>query len=149
MPQRKQHKPRGPGRPPEVGEPRTETVRIRVTPEYVPGESSPDEERFFFAYNVAISNEGKHKVKLLSRHWVIINSEGERREVRGPGVVGETPSLLPGETFEYKSSCHLDTHWGTMEGSYRMKGMEGEEDKLFDVEIGRFFLVADVPEPAV
>ncbi|MCZ6794949.1 MAG: Co2+/Mg2+ efflux protein ApaG [Planctomycetota bacterium] len=127
----------------------TRGIRVRVVPEYLPAASLPDDRLFYFDYYVTISNEGKHKVKLLSRHWVIINSEGERREVRGPGVVGETPSLLPGETFEYKSSCHLDTHWGTMEGTYRMKGMEGEEDKLFDVEIGRFFLVADVPEPAV
>jgi ApaG protein len=123
----------------------THGIRVRVTSRFLPRESSPDEDHFFFAYDVRIANEGDRQAKLLSRHWIIINADGERNEVRGPGVVGETPILEPGESFEYTSFCPLNTRWGTMEGSYRM---EREDGATFDVDIGRFFLVAHIPEPS-
>lgn len=115
----------------------TEGVRIRVAAQFVPGESDPDQGRHTFAYRVLIANLGAGPVKLLSRHWVIKDANNETREVRGPGVVGETPELAPGESFEYMSSCPLQTAWGTMEGSYTMRRGDGS---LFRARIGRFFL---------
>ena len=58
--------------------------------------------------------------------------------MRGDGVVGEQPEIGPGESHEYESYCPLGTAWGTMEGRYLMEGDEGR----FEIEIGRFFLVA-------
>jgi ApaG protein len=118
----------------------TEMVRIQVFPEYIPEQSSPEVNRFSFSYRVIISNLGESKVKLLSRHWLIINADGDQEKVEGPGVVGYTPELEPGESFEYSSHCPINTNWGTMEGSYTMMRSNGER---FEAMIERFYLVSD------
>ena len=118
----------------------TEMVRIQVFPEYIPEQSSPEINRFSFSYRVIISNLGESKVKLLSRHWLIINAEGDQERVDGPGVVGYTPELEAGESFEYSSHCPINTNWGTMEGSYTMRREDGSK---FEANIERFYLVSD------
>ncbi len=118
----------------------TEMVRIQVFPEYIPEQSSPEVNRFSFSYRVIISNLGESKVKLLSRHWLIINADGDQEKVEGPGVVGYTPELEPGESFEYSSHCPINTNWGTMEGSYTMMQSGGER---FEAMIERFYLISD------
>lgn len=120
----------------------THGIRVRAAAHYLPGQSSPAEGRYMFAYRIVISNESASSVKLLSRHWVIINGNGVRQDVEGPGVVGKTPALEPGGSFKYTSFCPLDTEWGSMEGTYRMERDEGEE---FDAVIGRFFLATNAP----
>ncbi len=118
----------------------TEMVRIQVFPEYIPEQSSPEVSRFSFTYRVIITNIGTTKVKLLSRHWLIINAEGDQERVDGPGVVGYTPELEAGESFEYSSHCPINTNWGTMEGSYTMMREDGSK---FEANIERFYLVSD------
>ncbi len=117
----------------------TRGVRVTVEPRFDPGRSSPAQGRWFFLYRVTIANEGAEVVQLLTRHWVITDGNGQIEEVRGPGVVGETPILAPGEAFEYTSGCPLPTDVGKMEGSYQMVTSEGE---AFDVEIAPFTLCA-------
>ncbi len=118
----------------------TEGVRVQVFPGYVPEQSNPELSRFSFSYRVLITNVGEQKVKLLSRRWLIINSDGAEESVEGPGVIGYTPELEPGESFEYASHCPINTPWGTMEGAYTMLREDGTK---FDAEIGRFYLVSD------
>jgi ApaG protein len=118
----------------------TEGIRIQVFPEYQPEHSEPERKQFFFSYRVIITNLNDKPAKLISRQWLIINAEGDREEVEGPGVVGYLPELSPGESFEYASSCPLDTNWGTMEGSYTFMREDGSKFKAL---IGRFFLVSD------
>ena len=76
----------------------TRGIRVRATPQYLEEESSPEDDRFFWAYTIDISNEGSETVQLRSRHWRITDADGRTEEVRGPGVVGETPVLKPGAT---------------------------------------------------
>jgi len=118
----------------------TEEIRVQVYPDYIPEQSNPELNRFTFSYKVVITNESDAKVKLISRHWLIINSEGDQERVNGPGVVGYTPELESGESFEYTSFCPINTSWGTMEGSYTIMRENGEK---FEAEIGRFYLVSD------
>ena len=118
----------------------TEGVRIQVFPEYIPEQSSPEVNRYSFGYRVIITNTAEGKVKLLSRHWLIINADGDQENVDGPGVVGYTPELDAGESFEYSSHCPLNTNWGTMEGSYTMMRSDGTR---FEANIERFYLVSD------
>jgi ApaG protein len=115
----------------------TQGIKIQVEPEYVPEQSSPELGKYLFAYRVTLTNEGDKWAKLISRHWIIINADGDREDVDGPGVVGYTPELSPGESFEYTSFCTLNTNWGTMEGSYQMIRENGD---LFDADIARFYL---------
>ena len=117
----------------------TNGIKVQAFPSFVPEQSDPRTRRYFFSYKIIITNEGDETVKLLSRHWVIINAIGDREDVNGPGVVGYTPELNPGESFEYASFCPIDTNWGTMEGSYTMQKRDGE---MFDAEIARFYLVS-------
>lgn len=115
----------------------TRGIRVEVRSFYVPERSEPDEEQWFFAYQIAISNEGEETAQLVSRHWVITDGDGKQEEVRGPGVVGEQPVLAPGESFEYTSACPLTTPVGTMQGTYQMRTESGED---FDAEIAPFSL---------
>lgn len=116
----------------------TQGIRVVVEPRFLPAESSPDAGKFVFAYRVSVSNIGERRARLLARHWVIVDGDGERHDVRGPGVIGHTPDLAPGETFTYESFCPLPTEWGTMEGAYTMEREGGER---FEAIINRFFLV--------
>lgn len=115
----------------------TRGVRITVQPHYLPDQSNPTEGHYLFAYHVAIRNEGAQPVQLISRHWVITNSEGRVEEVRGTGVVGHQPRLEPGQTFEYTSGCPLDTPVGTMHGDFQMVLENGQ---AFDARITPFRL---------
>ncbi len=115
----------------------TRGVRVQVRSRYIADRSAPEKRRFFFAYHVTIRNEGDEPVQLVSRHWTITDGAGRTQEVRGPGVVGETPHLAPGESFEYTSACPLTTELGAMQGTYQMVTDEGEE---FDAVVKRFTL---------
>lgn len=115
----------------------TRGVRIQVVPRYHPERSDPARRYWFFSYTIRIRNEGDQQVQLLSRHWIITDATGREQEVRGPGVVGETPVLEPGDSFTYTSFCPLDTSLGSMHGSFRMQRDDGEE---FDAKIDPFVL---------
>jgi ApaG protein len=103
----------------------THGIRVRVTPQYLEEESDPDEDRYVWAYTIDILNEGRETVQLRTRHWRITDATGRTEEVRGPGVVGKTPVLEPGESFRYTSGCPLSTPSGIMVGSYQMTTEDG------------------------
>jgi ApaG protein len=115
----------------------TQGVRIVVQARYSPDHSAPESSEWFFLYTIQISNEGDQPVQLLTRHWTIVDGTGNTEEVHGPGVVGETPTLEPGQTFEYTSGCPLPTPFGTMAGNYEMTRGDGTR---FEAEIGLFEL---------
>ncbi len=115
----------------------TDGVRVQVTARYSPTRSQPLRNLWLFLYTIEISNESADTVQLISRHWVITDAENRVEEVRGLGVVGQQPTLAPGESFEYTSSCPLQTPFGTMGGTYQMVTTGG---KRFDVEIATFTL---------
>jgi len=115
----------------------TEGIRVEVEAQYDPTRSQPENERWFFLYNVTITNESPDQVQLLSRHWIITDGHGVVQEVRGQGVVGEQPELQPGESFEYTSGCPLSTEIGTMQGSYEMVAGDG---RRIDAAIAEFTL---------
>lgn len=112
-------------------------VRVQVTARYSPTRSQPLRNLWLFLYTIEISNESADTVQLISRHWVITDAENRVEEVRGLGVVGQQPTLAPGESFEYTSSCPLQTPFGTMGGTYQMVTADG---KRFDAQIATFTL---------
>ena len=102
-------------------------VRVSVESAYLDSESEPDQNRYVFTYTITIINQGSIPARLLSRHWIITDSNGMTQEVRGDGVVGEQPYLTPDEGFRYTSGTVLDTPIGSMQGSYRMRADDGTE----------------------
>ena len=111
------------------------TVVARST--YVPEQSDEDGGRFVFAYTITITNSGAVAARLVSRHWVITDSDSHVQEVRGMGVVGEQPMLKPQESFEYTSGTAIATPVGTMRGTYQMVAEDGT---AFDAQIPEFTL---------
>ena len=90
-------------------------IRINVETAYLEEQSDPKKDRYVFAYTITIRNEGLVPAKLLSRHWLITDSNGKVQEMRGEGVVGEQPHLQPGQGFQYSSGAVLETPVGAME----------------------------------
>jgi ApaG protein len=112
-------------------------IEIGVATHYLPEQSDPGEERYFFAYSITVTNTGTESAQLISRHWVITDAAGRVEEVRGLGVVGHQPFLKPGESFEYSSGCPLGTPVGTMRGSYQMVAEDGTR---FEAPVSEFIL---------
>ena len=112
-------------------------VTVDVDTRYLEDQSDPEEHRFVFAYTITIRNRGAVPAKLLTRHWVITDANGKVQEVRGEGVVGEQPHLMPGQGFRYTSGAVLETPVGAMQGSYQMIADDGVR---FDAPIPAFTL---------
>lgn len=112
-------------------------IEVEVATNYVDDQSKPDESRYVFSYTITIRNEGQVPARLLTRHWVITDANGKVQEVRGEGVVGEQPYLLPGQGFRYSSGAILETPVGAMQGSYQMLADDGHE---FEAPIAPFRL---------
>ena len=112
-------------------------IKVNVKTHYIEEQSSPEQERFVFSYNVTLYNAGNVAAKLMTRHWIITDANGNVQEVHGEGVVGEKPYLRPGESFEYTSGTVLETPVGSMQGSYQMVTDAGHP---FDAEIPAFTL---------
>lgn len=112
-------------------------IEVEVSPQFLPDQSDPENERYVFSYTVTIRNTGSVPAQLISRHWIITDANAEVQEVRGLGVVGHQPLLKPGESFEYTSGCALETPVGTMKGSYQMTAEDGTQ---FEAAIPEFTL---------
>jgi len=112
-------------------------IKISVATLYLEQHSEPENNRFAFSYTITINNEGAQAAQLISRHWIITDANNAVQEVKGMGVIGEQPRILPGESYTYSSGSILETQAGTMEGSYQMKTDDG---KGFDVAIPTFML---------
>ena len=115
----------------------TRAICVTVKPQYLPDQSDPDKSQYVWAYQVRMENRGDTAVQLRSRHWKITDGLGRQQDVKGPGVVGKTPRLRPGEVFEYTSGTSLSTLSGFMGGTYQMVSESGEN---FDIEIPTFSL---------
>ncbi|HXZ96193.1 MAG TPA: Co2+/Mg2+ efflux protein ApaG [Burkholderiales bacterium] len=100
-------------------------IKVTVRTSFIPEQSNVENGRFVFSYTITITNTGNVGVQLISRHWIITDSENRVQEVRGLGVVGEQPFLKPDESFEYTSGTAIATQVGTMSGSYQMVAEDG------------------------
>lgn len=118
----------------------THDVNIVVETFYQAAQSRPLQSEYLFAYRITIENLGAVPVKLLRRHWHIIDSNGDVREVEGEGVVGQQPTIEPGENYQYISSCNLSSDVGKMYGTYTMEDLFTK--KLLVVTIPEFQLIA-------
>jgi len=119
----------------------TRGIEVSVEPFYLEEQSDPDENRYVWGYRITIANNSTETVQLRSRYWQITDANGHVEEVRGAGVVGEQPTLEPGDSFQYSSGCPLTTTSGVMVGRYQMQGNGGG---MFEVDIPAFSL--DMPD---
>lgn len=100
-------------------------IDVDVATRFLEDRSVPDNDQYVFAYTIQIRNRGALPARLIARHWVITDANGQVQEVRGEGVVGEQPWLRPGDAFEYTSGAVLATDQGIMHGEYEMLADDG------------------------
>ena len=117
----------------------TRDIAVRVAVSYLSEQSNPSLSRWFWSYHIRIDNGSDTSVQLVSPNWHIVAGLGTVHEIQGEGVVGETPLIAPGGSFDYVSGCPLDTPSGSMSGSYHMVDENGA---AFEVAIPNFSLVA-------
>lgn len=117
----------------------TNGIEISVKTHYYAQQSSPKEGHYFFVYEITITNKSEYTVKLLKRHWDITDCFGQKRIVDGEGVIGETPTLEPNESFAYNSGCDFSTEIGKMSGFYTMWKLVDKTE--FNVSIPEFVMV--------
>jgi len=117
----------------------TAGVMVRVSVAYLAEQSSPEAGRWFWSYHIRIENQRDTAVQLLARHWVITDARGDIHDVRGQGVVGDTPRIEPSESYDYVSGCPLETSSGAMAGEFHMVDEYGS---TFDIKIPPFELSA-------
>jgi ApaG protein len=105
----------------------TEGVRVRVRARFLHDESEPGRSRFMWQYTVEVENESPRIWTIARRHWRIVDAAGRLMAVDGDGVVGQTPTIGPGERFSYTSGTPRATPSGMMSGTYDLIGEHGEE----------------------
>ena len=115
----------------------TNGINVTVTPTYLEDESAPEDDHYVWSYHITIENQGAEIIQLHARYWKITDANGMSREIEGEGVVGEQPTLAPGDTYEYTSGAPLSTPSGIMVGKYHMKGVKGQS---FTVDVPAFSL---------
>ena len=115
----------------------TRQIEVTVKPAFMPERSATERGQYFWAYTIVITNNGAETVQLRTRHWIITDAAGKQEEVRGEGVVGEQPTIAPGERYEYTSGVPLSTASGFMTGRYQMVSETGER---FEIDIPTFSL---------
>ena len=112
---------------------------VSVETKYLDQQSTPGEHQFAFAYNITITNNSGYGVVLLHRHWIIIDANEQRQEVKGAGVIGEQPLIPTNGQYSYSSGTILNTAIGTMQGCYHMVDEFGTS---LEVPIAPFLLAA-------
>jgi ApaG protein len=117
-------------------------IKVSLETRYEQGFSSPLTDNYVFSYFITVENQNDFAVQLMRRHWFIFDSSGIKREVEGPGVVGEQPVLKPGEHYTYNSACDLLSMRGTMSGFYTMIRLD--DQSVLRVEIPQFKLETPV-----
>lgn len=120
----------------------TQGIEVSIEVTYQAEFSSPLQHHYVFTYKVTIHNKSDITVQLLRRRWEISDAAENRKIVEGDGVVGQQPTLEPGQSHSYVSGCNLRSGLGKMEGSYTMRKVYNEKE--FDVEVPEFQMIANI-----
>lgn len=115
----------------------TNNIHVYVEPAYDIERSHPEQSVFVFSYNVTIKNESDALIQITRRSWVITDAFMNSEYVDGEGVIGQQPTIMPGQTFSYTSYCPLKTSFGSMKGFYYAATTGG---KTLKIEIPEFVL---------
>ena len=118
----------------------TKNIRVSVKTNFLSDQSDTENSLWVWSYHILIENNGNNKVQLIDRYWKITDATGIIKEVKGSGVIGEQPTIKPGEFFEYTSGTPLNKPSGFMSGNYRMIN---ENNESFFIDVPVFSL--DIP----
>tara|TARA_B100000768_G_C11236475_1_gene357480 strand:- start:346 stop:732 length:387 start_codon:yes stop_codon:yes gene_type:complete len=117
----------------------TKGIEILVTNWFREDLSKESDSNYFYNYEITIINRLSYPVQLVSREWHVMHLLHGISTVSGEGVVGETPTLMPGQEFTYVSGCELINSMGKMYGKFFFRDLTSKE--LFYAEIPSFNLI--------
>lgn len=120
----------------------TKGIKISVKTKYNGTSYRNNRLYYVFAYFITIENKSSETVKLTDRYWKIFDSLKNTEIVEGEGVIGQTPILIPNDTYSYSSGCYLESNFGSMKGYYSMENLETHQ--TFKVIIPTFQLSTPV-----
>ncbi|MCB0332360.1 MAG: Co2+/Mg2+ efflux protein ApaG [Bdellovibrionales bacterium] len=116
----------------------TDGVKVSVAPQFLHDRSELSSGIFAFAYHVTITNSSSEPIKLLNRHWRIFSGGKQISDVKGEGVLGEQPEIMPGSSHSYSSWTVIRDTTGSMDGAYTFVNESGI---FFDAAIPEFYLL--------
>ncbi len=116
-------------------------LEITVIPTFESDNYLSTGEEYVWTYNIKVKNRDSRPLQIISRMWRIVDSDGNKKEIVGEGVVGRKPIINSGEQFKYSSYAQLRCPSGMMYGSYQVRDIE--DGSIFTVTIPAFSL--DVP----
>ena len=105
----------------------TPCIKCQVHTKYIEEQSQPDKSRYVFAYIITIKNLSKSTVQLMTRRWLITDSNGKQLTIEGDGVVGQQPIIEPNDEYTYTSGTVIETPVGVMQGHYVMADQDGND----------------------
>ena len=108
---------------------------------YQPDAQTPPDRPHCFAYFISIHNDSDVEVTIKGRKWIVRDEDGEVIAVEGDGVVGQFPTITPGDKFSYNSYHLFAASSAEAEGSYL--GVDANGRRVI-TRIPRFKMV--VPE---
>lgn len=112
-------------------------VRVEVDDVvYMPSLHTPADKPHPFIYYITIYNESDRVIQILGRKWMVMEEGGSSLVLEGAGVVGQMPTMGPGERFTY-NSYHVVARSGEAAGA--LYGVSNGE--RFMVEIPEFKLI--------
>ncbi|ETP47935.1 hypothetical protein F442_06196 [Phytophthora nicotianae P10297] len=125
----------------------TDGIRIEASSKYVQSHSNPASNTYRFTYRVTITNQNEGcSIQILGRQYTFESEKGQRIALprNSPGIVGATPLLSPGQTFEYASGVDIDAPRGSVTGCLHAVRKTGDDDDgdIFDVLVSKFALIA-------
>jgi len=115
-------------------------IEVKATPKHEKGHTVQGAS-YVFSYHITIVNLSDTTVQLQRRHWYISDGLFGEREVEGEGVIGQMPTLKPGDKFEYESWCPVSSEYGSMSGYFTFEDLKNKEE--FDVEIPTMVLLPE------
>jgi len=99
-------------------------LRIEAVSGFVQGASDPDKGQYVFAYNMRFTNIGKRPLRVLARQYDFRETSGalasqiKQDQPEAAGVVGFTPLLECGASFEFGSGVVLRSPRGLVTGRF-------------------------------
>lgn len=113
-------------------------IKVNVSTQFIAERSNIERSIYAYVYFIDIVNNDKLTVQLINRHWKVFSGNKQIADVKGEGVIGETPVISPGMTYSYNSFTVISDNTGYMTGTYTFKD---EQNNFFDIEIPKFELL--------
>jgi|SRR5690554_1347946 ApaG protein len=117
----------------------TQGIKVSAVSEYRGNFVKNNEIQYAYTYTIEIENQSEDKVQLLSRFWEIRDSLNDTTIVKGKGVIGLQPTLLPGEKHTYSSGCLLTSTVGSMTGHYILLNHDTQEEFKVNIPVFQLF----------